>query len=90
VILQFRIDLIDELIDRYSAEKIPVPEQVVVIQDIQRYTGKTPTPGRESSLAGQYVRMLVRIGIDRSVVPEALVDRFRKGHRVKTPGKIPQ
>ena len=45
VFLQFPIDLINEIIDRYRAETLPVTEQVMIVEDIQSDAGKAPSSG---------------------------------------------
>jgi hypothetical protein len=48
---------------------MPVPQQVMIIQNIQRHTGKTPALTGKQPLAGDYLRVLIGKCVHGAMVP---------------------
>jgi hypothetical protein len=69
---------------------MPVPQQVVVIEDIERNPGKPSALAREQALAGKHIRVLIGKRVHGAVMPEALMDRGWQSLRIQAPGKISQ
>ena len=76
---KFPINRMNELGLFEIAVTMPVPQQEVVVEDVQRNTGKAPALFGEELLAGQHLRVLVGEGIYRKMVANAFQNRCGQG-----------
>ena len=90
VALQLLIDRLHKLPTLAVGKPAPVPQQEVVVENVQRHAGKAPALTGEQPLAGQHLRVLVGEAIDCQVVANAFQHRGWQGRPVHTPGEIPE